>query len=67
MEFLADLKACRARRKNIDIARVEQLMEERRAAREAKDFAASDVLRDALAELGVSVRDTPAGAAWDIS
>jgi len=65
--FLADLKDCRARRKNIDIVRVEELMTERRAAREAKDFAASDALRDALAELGVVVRDTPEGAVWDMA
>ena len=64
--FLADLKLRRAGRKNLDIARVEELMAERRAAREAKDFAASDTLRDALKELGVVVRDTPQGAVWDI-
>ena len=64
--FLAELKTCRAARVNIDTAQVEKLMEERRAAREAKDFAASDALRDALANLGVAVRDTPEGAVWDI-
>ena len=66
-DFLAELKICRARRKNVDIARVEELMAERRAAREAKDFAASDTLRDALATLGVVVRDTPDGAVWDMA
>ena len=65
--FLADLRLCRARRKNVDIARVEELMAERRAAREAKDFAASDALRGALVELGVIVRDTPEGAVWDMA
>jgi len=66
-DFLADLKICRAKRKNVDIARVKELMAERRAARETKDFAASDALRDALAALGVVVRDTPEGAVWDIA
>ena len=37
------------------------LLERRAAARAAKDFAASDALRDELAALGVDVRDTPAG------
>jgi len=66
-DFLADVKLCRAKRKNVDIARVEELMAERRAARAAKDFAASDALRDALAALGATVRDTPEGAVWDIA
>ncbi|MDL2315877.1 cysteine--tRNA ligase [Desulfovibrio sp. OttesenSCG-928-A18] len=65
--FLQELKECRAKRKNIDPAVVERLLEERRLARQNKDFAASDALRDALAELGVEVRDTPGGAVWDVA
>jgi cysteinyl-tRNA synthetase len=38
-----------------------ELLERRAAARAAKDFAASDALRDELAALGVDVRDTPDG------
>ena len=38
-----------------------ELLERRAAAREARDFATSDALRDELAALGVEVRDTPAG------
>ena len=38
-----------------------ELLERRAAAREARDFAASDALRDELAALGVEVRDTPEG------
>jgi cysteinyl-tRNA synthetase len=38
-----------------------QLLERRAAARAARDFAASDALRDELAALGVEVRDTPDG------
>jgi cysteinyl-tRNA synthetase len=37
------------------------LLEQRAAAREARDYATSDRLRDELAALGVEVRDTPAG------
>jgi cysteinyl-tRNA synthetase len=40
---------------------------ERAAARERKDFAAADRLRDDLAELGVNVRDTPDGQAWTVA
>ena len=38
-----------------------ELLERRAAARAAKDFAASDALRDELAALGVEVRDTASG------
>jgi cysteinyl-tRNA synthetase len=38
-----------------------ELLERRAAAREARDFAASDALRDELAAMGVEVRDTPDG------
>jgi cysteinyl-tRNA synthetase len=38
-----------------------ELLERRAAARAAKDFAASDALRDELAAIGVEVRDTPDG------
>jgi cysteinyl-tRNA synthetase len=37
------------------------LLERRAAARAAKDFAASDALRDELAAMGIEVRDTPDG------
>ena len=37
------------------------LLEEREAARTAKDFARADELRDALAAAGYEVRDTPEG------
>jgi cysteinyl-tRNA synthetase len=39
----------------------QNLLDAREAARAAKDFAASDRLRDELAALGVAVRDTAAG------
>ena len=39
---------------------------ERQAAREAKDFAASDRVRDELLALGIDVRDTPKGMVWKV-
>jgi len=41
------------------------LLEKRKIAREAKDFAASDSLRDQLLKLGISIKDSPAGQEWD--
>ncbi|HEX7632818.1 MAG TPA: cysteine--tRNA ligase [Candidatus Saccharimonadales bacterium] len=41
-----------------------QLIADRQAARNNKDWAASDTLRDQLAEQGIGVRDTPYGPIW---
>jgi cyanophycinase-like exopeptidase len=43
------------------------LLELRGRARDARDFATSDWIRDQLAEVGVEVRDTPDGAEWDLT
>jgi cysteinyl-tRNA synthetase len=45
----------------------ETKLAERAAARERKDFAAADRLRDDLAVLGVAVQDTPGGQAWTVA
>ena len=65
--FLEALKASRTARLGIDAARVEALVTERQDARKNKDFARSDAIRDALADLGVTVMDTPAGPRWDVA
>ena len=59
----------RGRRKGLprapDEAEVERLLEERRRARGARDFARADEVREELAGMGVSVRDAPDGtSAW---
>lgn len=38
----------------------------RARARESRDFATSDQIRDALLAAGIEVRDTPAGQEWDM-
>lgn len=45
---------------------IETLVEERSAARAAKDFAKSDELRAKLLEMGVKVMDTKDGSVWQI-
>ena len=46
---------------------VATLLEQRAAARERRDFAAADALRDALNDLGISITDTPAGPRWSLA
>ena len=45
-------------------AAIEDLVARRQAARDAKDWATADSLREELSGLGVVVEDTPAGPIW---
>jgi len=65
-EFLAALRDSRAARKGILAAKVEELMQARQDARKDKDFARADAIRQELTEMGVEVKDTPAGPVWDV-
>ena len=43
---------------------IDQLMAEREAARQSKNFARSDEIRDLLKEQGITLEDTPQGTRW---
>jgi cysteinyl-tRNA synthetase len=47
-------------------ALVEALLEQRQAARQRRDFAAADAIRDRLTAEGVVVEDTPSGPRWHL-
>ena len=52
----------------LDVAHVEALIAERRTARTAKDWAASDRIRDELAAMGVAVKDNKDGTTtWTLA
>ena len=48
-------------------ALVQGLLAERTAAREAKDWARADAIRDQIKNAGVEVEDTPTGPKWSVS
>jgi cysteinyl-tRNA synthetase len=50
---------------SIDHARVNALIDARTAARNAKNFAESDRIRDELAAMGVVLKDTKDGTTWE--
>ncbi len=45
-------------------AEIENLIEERQAARKARDFARADAIRDELLEKGIILKDTREGVQW---
>ena len=45
---------------------VAALLDQRAAARAAKDWAAADAIRDTLAGLGLEITDTPTGPRWSL-
>lgn len=45
---------------------IQLALTQRAGARERKDFASSDAIRDGLAALGISIEDTPQGQRWTI-
>ncbi len=63
-EFLEKLKLSHAKRLNIDVAKVEELLEQRKQARADKDYAKSDEIRDTLLAMHVNIKDTAQGQAW---
>ncbi len=52
--------------RGVDVARVEQLLGERAAARAAKDFARGDAIRGKLAAMGIELHDSPQGTDWSV-
>ncbi|MDJ0977271.1 MAG: cysteine--tRNA ligase [Erythrobacter sp.] len=47
-----------------DIAKIEQLVADREAARSARDFAEADRLRNVLGEMGIHLDDSADGTSW---
>jgi cysteinyl-tRNA synthetase len=51
---------------SIDVAKIESLIALRKAARENKDWAESDRIRDELASMNVVIKDSKEGTTWEI-
>ncbi len=65
--FLLRLRARRTKAKGLTEAEVDAKIAARTAARDAKDFAGADRLRDELVALGVEIMDSPKGTTWKMN
>ena len=63
-EFADVLGLLYSRQNDGDDTQIEELVEKRRVARAAKNWAESDRIRDELKAMGVVVEDTPQGMKW---
>jgi cysteinyl-tRNA synthetase len=48
-----------------EIMHINTLIEARKAAKKAKDFATADAIREELAQMGIALMDTPHGTLWE--
>ena len=63
---LRDEEAAAGSSVNVIDGLMQMILEQRAAARAAKDWAASDHIRDSLKALGITVKDTKDGAEWTL-
>jgi cysteinyl-tRNA synthetase len=49
---------------DVPVNEIEQMIEERKAAKQRREFARADDIRKSLAERGILLEDTPAGTRW---
>lgn len=64
--FLGRVRSRRAARAGLSEAEVQARIDERVEARARRDFARADAIRDALAQRGVELMDSPRGTTWRI-
>ena len=49
---------------DVPVNEIEQLIEERKLAKQRREFARADEIRKTLADRGILLEDTPAGTRW---
>jgi len=65
--ILLRIRDRRAKASGLEAASIEQRIAERTEARNSKDFAEADRIRDELAALGVELLDGPEGTGWTMA
>jgi cysteinyl-tRNA synthetase len=65
-EFQSEMFQLKNQELDLDTEKIESLIEQRNAARTAKDWGKADQCRDDLTAMGVVLEDTPNGTEWKI-
>ncbi len=60
-----DWQNFRTKAGDVDEAEIEAMIARRNSARNAKDWAEADRIRDVLGEMGVAIKDGPDGTSWE--
>lgn len=67
LEYQARRKSIATTSKGVDATLVENLIEQRKSARKAKDFAKADAVKKQLTDMGVELKDRPDGTTeWKV-
>jgi len=65
-EFLEKIKTKRAEHYTVDVTVIQNLVDQRTLARQQKDWARADAIREELAQRKVILLDTPQGTTWKL-
>ncbi|MBW2020847.1 MAG: cysteine--tRNA ligase [Deltaproteobacteria bacterium] len=65
-QFFEQKKADRLKREGIDTALIERLIAERARARQEKDWATADRIRDELSAMNILIEDRAEGTSWKV-
>lgn len=65
--FLKDCDAILIKEKNINKTQIQDLIEKRNLARQQKDFALADSIRQQLLDLDIIIQDTPTETLWEVN
>lgn len=65
-QYIHDKKEKRLSGIDISLEEIEELIEERARARERKDWAAGDAIRDRLMRYGIELQDGAEGTTWEV-
>lgn len=65
-EYFAKDRKREAGKSDLDVEEVERLIDERKTARESKNWSRADELRDLLAARGIIIKDTSTSTTWKV-